>query len=175
MSFFAEAGGGMLCEFCKKNESTLHFKQVYNGEVREIDICSACAEERGFDVQSSLSVTDFLFGMGSIGTAQKSVEEKTCGSCHMRPSDFEKSSRLGCPACYEGFAEQLEPMLNNMHKGVQHVGKVPAKEQMNIDLKLLRDELQRSVAEQDFEQAAVLRDRMKALGAGGAAVRDTVS
>jgi len=165
----------MLCEFCEENEATLHFKQVYSGDVKEINVCAECAEERGFDVQSPLPVTDFLFGMGSLANASKPAEEKTCGTCHMRPSDFKKSSRLGCPTCYETFGEQLEPMLKGMHKGLRHVGKVLAREKMDSDLASRRSELQRSIAEQDFERAAVLRDEIKVLSMREAALRPPVS
>jgi protein arginine kinase activator len=157
----------MLCEFCKENEATVHLKQVCNGDVKEIDICVDCAEERGFDVQSPLAMTDFLFGMGNVGNVEKRVEEKACPNCHMRPSDFKKASRLGCPACYEAFAEELSPMLSGMHNGARHVGKVLAREKVSLDLTKLRDELDRCVSQQDFEQAAVLRDKIKSLSGGG--------
>lgn len=165
----------MICEFCERNEATVHLKQVCNGDVREMDICADCARERGFDVQSPLSMTDFLFGMGGPPKAREEEREKACGSCHMRTSDFKKSSRLGCPSCYEHFAEELAPMLKSMHKAVRHVGKTPVHERIEGDIHLLRDELQKCIAGQDFERAAVLRDRIKALSARGAALRSPVS
>lgn len=152
----------MLCEFCKQNEASVHFKQVCNGEVREMDICPACAKKHGFEVQSPLAMADFLFGLGGdTATHKPAAPEISCPACHMRPSDFKKTGRLGCPRCYETFAEQLKPMLRNMHEDTTHTGKMLAREQRSRELQVLRADLQEAVARQDFEQAAVLRDRIK--------------
>jgi protein arginine kinase activator len=52
-----------------------------------------------------------------------------------------------------------------MHKGTRHVGKVPQTALRNRDLadrlKLLRKKLDKAVADEDFEQAARLRDEIK--------------
>jgi hypothetical protein len=42
-------------------------------------------------------------------------------------ADFKKQGRFGCPACYDAFKGILDPMLEGMHKGTVHSGKVPQK------------------------------------------------
>jgi protein arginine kinase activator len=58
-------------------------------------------------------------------------------------------------------------MLKNMHRGTVHTGKVPAKlagaRQRNQELAKLREELDRAVVAEQFEEAAGLRDRIRRL------------
>ena len=42
-----------------------------------------------------------------------------------RAGDFKKNGRLGCPACYESFAEELQQILAGMQCGPTHNGKLP--------------------------------------------------
>ena len=152
----------MMCELCNENAATVHFKQILNGQEREMGICADCARTHGFDVQSPLAMTDFLFGIG-VQDASDPSAEKSCPVCHMRHSDFQKSSRMGCPHCYDTFTDQLLPMLAAMQSGPQHQGKVPASQRMQRDVTNLQVVLDKAVADQDFEQAAVLRDKINSI------------
>ncbi len=161
----------MTCELCNEKPATVHFKQILNGQEREMAICEGCAKEHGFDVQSPLAMTDFLFGVG-VKEAPDAAEEKSCPGCHMRNSDFQKSSRLGCPRCYETFTEQVLPMLAAMQRGPQHQGKVPVSARIQQNMAELKTALDKAIEDQDFEQAAVLRDKIQASKDGNAAVKD---
>jgi protein arginine kinase activator len=152
----------MQCEICKIKEANVHLKQASNGMVREVHVCQECAAKHGFDAQSQLSLTDFLFGMA--GTQQDALlpgEDKSCPVCHARWSDFKKTTRLGCSTCYETFSEELEPVLASMHKKDQHIGKAPAGRAAGMEAASLRKALDEAVAAQNFEEAAKLRDRLK--------------
>ena len=48
-----------------------------------------------------------------------------CPHCGFSQADFKKSGRLGCPECYQTFAEGLAGLLKTMHKGTRHTGKAP--------------------------------------------------
>jgi len=78
----------------------------------------------------------------------------------MRRSDFKKTSRLGCPACYEAFAEELTPLLAAVHKGTHHIGKVPAgaAHDSPAEIVALQKQLNEAVAGERYEEAARLRD-----------------
>ena len=156
----------MKCEICKNQEATVHFKQVTGDEVRELWVCRACAEERGLDLQSPVSLTDFFFG-----TQQESPppippdKDIQCAACKMKLSDFRRLSRLGCPACYEAFSEEMDSVLAQLQDGDQHMGKVPAREQVRFEIAGHEDALARAVDAQNFEEAAKLRDRLHELRA----------
>jgi len=151
----------MLCECCQKQDATIHVTQVVNDKARELHLCQDCAEQNGLNVHSMMSLPEVLFGLG--GQPDDSASSgKSCAHCHMRAGDFKKTGRLGCPRCYETFAEEMAPMLAAMHKGTQHRGKAPAGERARIDeashLDDLRKRLAAAVKREDFEEAARLRD-----------------
>jgi len=86
---------------------------------------------------------------------------------------LQKRSRVGCPEWYEAFAEELTPLVEAMHKGVQHVGKVPAGARVSAEIAALERKLEQAVAAQRFEEAARLRDLVRDLKAGkGAGVKE---
>jgi protein arginine kinase activator len=108
-----------------------------------------------------------MLGLGASQEMEQSsggVETK-CPRCGFTQADFKKSGRLGCPECYKTFAEGLEGLLKTMHKGTRHAGKVPealreSREQADR-LKTLQKKLDKAIKEEDFEQAAHLRDEIK--------------
>lgn len=154
----------MKCELCKDHEATVHFKHVVNGDVQEMFICKECAEHGGLNVEGTIPITDFLFGVAA--QQQPKTETRigpTCPVCGMRASDFHEKSRLGCPACYDTFAEDLVPMLQDVQAGPQHRGKVPAREKVHSAIAEMEDHLRQAVEEQKFEEAARLRDHVRNL------------
>ena len=108
-----------------------------------------------------------LLGLGAAQEIAQAAagSDLKCPSCGFTHADFKKTGRLGCADCYTTFAEGLEGLLKSMHKGTKHVGKVPQQLQQHKDcvekLKTLQKQLEKAVADEDFEQAAVLRDEIK--------------
>jgi len=158
----------MLCEYCQQNEATIHLTQMVNNQSRELHLCEGCAEESGMNVQNVMSIPEILFGLGASGAVSKENGQpstKSCPHCHMRDCDFKKTSRLGCPRCYEAFAEELGPMLAAMHKGTQHVGKIPDYLRKNLEKSSRCGDLQRAlekaIRDEKYEEAALLRDRIR--------------
>ncbi|OGV57998.1 MAG: hypothetical protein A2283_15365 [Lentisphaerae bacterium RIFOXYA12_FULL_48_11] len=157
----------MQCELCKQNEAVVHLKHAFKGEVREVHLCSECAEKKGFIAKlSPASLTDFLFGMESQRKVETHSPEPTCPDCHMRRSDFRKTSRFGCATCYKTFFDDLLPLLDEFQKGTRHTGKVPVKEQTAVNLSILQKKLDAAVSLQQFEEAAEIRDAIHALKPG---------
>ncbi len=157
----------MLCESCQQHEATIHVTQVIGGDSRELHLCEDCAEETGLNVQSVMSLPEILFGMAG-GEEDKKALDRRCPRCHMRGSDFKKTGRLGCPHCYEAFSQELNPMLAAMHKGLNHTGKIPVREQKVMEtasqLDDLRKKLERAIGTEDYEAAARLRDLIREAG-----------
>ena len=96
---------------------------------------------------------------------QSSGPEIKCPHCGFTQADFKKAGRLGCSECYVTFAEGLEGLLKTMHKGIKHIGKVPQSLQHSRDLsdrlKGLQKKLDKAIEDEDFEQAAQVRDEIK--------------
>src|SRR5438552_11082850 len=157
----------MLCDICKQNVATVHLTQMVEGKTKKVDLCEACSKEKGVDDPTGFSLADLLLGLGAAQEMAQAAagSDLKCPSCGFTQADFKKSGRLGCADCYTTFGEGLEGLLKSMHKGTKHVGKVPQQLQQHKDylerLKTLQQQLEKAVADEDFEQAAVLRDEIK--------------
>ena len=82
-------------------------------------------------------------------------------------ADFSRSGKIGCNVCYGVFHEQLEPILRRVHGTNCHTGKVPVKAgnavRLRMKVKSLRQDLERSVQCEDYENAAKIRDNIRLL------------
>ena len=159
----------MLCEKCEEREATVHLTQVVDGAVEKLHLCEECAAKSGFDLEGPVSITDILLGMGGQEKPQemaKPESDRVCLSCGLTRAEFKKRGRLGCPACYEAFAADLGPLLKAMHRSEQHIGKVPSKESVRVQITAqiagLQKALDRAVLQEQFEEAARLRDEIQA-------------
>ncbi|HNX13436.1 MAG TPA: UvrB/UvrC motif-containing protein [Oscillospiraceae bacterium] len=176
----------MLCENCKKNEANTTLTRNINGHVTVQHLCAECAAKKGLGTMGSV-FGSMLGGIFSdfVGT-NPAAKCKVCGSTF---ADFTRTGKAGCPNCYEEFYPQLLPTLQKIHGKTGHVGKagtvrenaaktdepsetekkadekpssarVPTKEDKIEDLKA---RLAKAVVAQEYEQAAALRDEIKAL------------
>lgn len=160
----------MVCIVCKQKEAKVHYTELAQGQVKKIDLCEACAKEKGLSDPASFNLADILLGLGASQDMEQASESKggelKCSTCGFTQADFKKTGRLGCSDCYEIFAEGLAGMLKTMHKGTVHRGKVPQAFRRAQDsaskLAQLEKELSGAISREDFEQAAVLRDQIKA-------------
>ncbi len=118
-------------------------------------------------IPPGFSLADLLLGLGASQEIEQPSggAELKCPKCGFTQADFKKAGRLGCADCYATFAEGLEGLLKTMHKGTRHIGKVPQSLQQSRDLaerlKVLEKKLAKAVEEENFEQAALLRDEIK--------------
>ena len=163
----------MLCEECKVNEASFSISVVVGDEVKTRHLCGECMSRMNMDLQSG-NIKGLLSSILSAITGKDTPAEKTpdvvCPRCRTTLSQFTKSGRLGCPACYEAFREQLQPMLLQIHGRVQHAGREPlntseAQIQRSRQEELTR-RMEEAVAKEDFETAAMLRDQLRAMAAG---------
>ncbi len=128
----------MLCNKCGKSEATVRVYYQVNGVTVYRDFCDICAGNR-------------------------------CDCCGSTFEDISKSGKCGCPHCYEKFYNQLLPRIKKIHGSTEHSGKIPKNflnthQSENIVSKL-RDELKLLVEQENYEQAAIVRDRIKLLEA----------
>lgn len=157
----------MLCSLCKEREATVHLTQIAGVKMQKVDLCEECAKSKGVNDPTGFAMADMLLGLGAsqeIEQASGGADVK-CPRCGFTQSDFKKSGRLGCPECYKTFAEGLEGLLKTMHKGTRHIGKVPEALRQTRELadrlKNLQKKLAKAVEDENFEQAATLRDEIK--------------
>ena len=157
----------MQCCVCKEKEAKVHLTQIVGDKMQKVDLCEECAKQKGVNDPAGFSLADLLLGLGASQEMEQVAGsgDLKCPHCGFTQADFKKAGRLGCSECYNTFAEGLEGLLKSMHKGIKHLGKVPQSLQQGRDLseklKSLQKKLDKAVADEDFETAAVVRDEIK--------------
>lgn len=167
----------MLCEECQKESACVHITKIINQQKIEKHLCEQCAHKSG-ELSKSInnlignkfSIHDFLKEMFNYTVPTdnaRSMLEPVCSECGLSYSEFSHSGKFGCSMCYQAFGGQLEPLIKRMHGTAAHTGKVPkrggAKFSLQMRIKQLRHELEQRVISEEYEQAAKLRDEIRAL------------
>ncbi|HEX3027359.1 MAG TPA: UvrB/UvrC motif-containing protein [Clostridia bacterium] len=167
----------MLCDRCGKNEATTYLKEVINGNVKELHLCSRCAEQLGYDNvfgsfnpfdMLGVNVGNFLGGFFSQSLPEQTSESsKKCSFCGTTFEDLAKTAKAGCANCYSEFYQEILPSLQRIHGKTRHVGKIPGRAgkelKLRRELNTLKQKLNDAVSAQEYEQAAQLRDEIKEL------------
>ena len=159
----------MLCEICSKKEATVHLTEIVNDQVTKLNLCEDCAREKGAEMEEHFGLSELLAGLTDIGTT---VEPETaittkCPNCGLSYQNFRKIGRLGCSVCYDAFKKELVPLLKRIHGADRHIGKVPLRVGKTVkDTRTLQDlklQLDKVIEQEEFEEAARLRDKIKEL------------
>lgn len=173
----------MLCQACKKNNASIHYKSNVNGNIKELFLCPECAEKQGITTKSAFQPIDSLdsfFGKGqddifgglfagmmNSGNVKSVNEPKVCPMCGMRFSEFLHGGKIGCAECYRTFSSSLYPTVKRIHGNVEHNGKIPEgrKDELSAKRKIdsLKSKLQQAIENQEYEMAAKYRDEIKEL------------
>jgi len=165
----------MKCDFCKK-KATVFLTQLVEGQMKKVCLCDDCARERGVTDPTGFSLADLLLGGVSGAGKGTTVQTKTplrgggrkCPSCGFTLEDLRKVRRFGCSECYATFGDEVGHILQGLHKGVSHVGKVPAglmvRKVLQKRLEELHSRLDQAVASESYEEAAGIRDEIRNLG-----------
>ena len=158
----------MLCTNCNSREASFHYKQIIGGKKTEQHLCHACAQELGY-----LGNSESIFDIGSIlndfisvpasHKATKSVAR--CALCNTTYDEFRRTGLLGCDKCYETFGSVIESTLSQIQPGTVHKGSLSGEAGEKIrkenELAELKNELKKAIIEERYEDAAVLRDKIK--------------
>ena len=167
----------MLCEDCGRNRAVVHITQIGPDGKIEKNLCERCAAKYGEihmenQKHRNVSMNDFLKGVFSAGAQgekpqQEKVTELVCPNCGMSYRDFQQTGKIGCSVCYATFRRQLEPLLRRIHGSSTHSGKIPHRTGGTLTMKhtieSLRSSLKECVAQEEYEKAAELRDKIRLL------------
>ncbi len=159
----------MLCEKCGKNHATTHIRSVVNGVVHEKNLCGYCAAAEGYNELHDNSLTKMLASMfGDVLISNTQSKNIRCECCGASFSDIAESGKVGCPQCYKTFYNELLPYLKRVHGSIKHTGKIPNRAPLTVapkqdTVEALRLRLTELVREEKYEEAAILRDKIKKL------------
>lgn len=167
----------MVCQNCGKNEATTHIKQIINGDMAESHLCSDCASHLGYSDMFSgfgLNLSELFGGfLGDMMPSLTSGKTQRCTKCGTSFEEIVHSGRVGCADCYTTFYDRLLPSIQRIHGKIKHSGKVstapvetPKIETTEEKIEKLKALMNEAVAKQEFEEAAKIRDEIKALEGG---------
>ena len=174
----------MLCEICQKNEATVHIKELRNNEVRLLHICFECAakrEKEGGIQALGFNLAEVLFNIGqsiekAAGKKEKTsapmAEKLTCHACGWTSEKLQHSGgRMGCSECYKAFGALIQDALDRVQFGTVHLGKRPCRQNhtatisLKYELEKHQQELAELIKREEYEAAAVCRDKILQLKA----------
>ena len=145
----------MRCDRCGKNEATFYYKSNINGKVTQVHLCPQCAEELGYnDSFRSAGMTGGLFG-DFFSRPFGMLEPFFSGLGSRMLTEFPE------PVDVLGQARESTPAQEDTGD------LLPRDEQDALTRQRKRNALQTqlnlAVQEERFEEAAKLRDELKAL------------
>ncbi|MCI2900135.1 UvrB/UvrC motif-containing protein [Staphylococcus hominis] len=177
----------MLCENCHLNEAEVKLTVKSKDGTSEKWVCSECAQgeqpwnqqehaashsefqddiEEAFVVKQILQHLATKHGLNFHEVAFQ--EEKRCPTCNMTLKDIAHVGKFGCANCYAVFKEDIVDIVRRVQGGqFEHVGKMPRSSHHKLAIKKQIEEktnyLNILIEKQKFEEAAVIRDEIKAL------------
>ncbi|EFR98337.1 Uncharacterized protein with conserved CXXC pairs [Listeria ivanovii subsp. londoniensis] len=169
----------MICQRCGEKKAVIALQQLNDaGKVESLYLCENCATDEAHASEQDLVkvmdtfsevALDFLTLLQKEEAVQKKV---VCENCHLSFEQFLQTNRVGCEKCYSAFQAQLVPIIGRVQNGYkQHIGKVPKEiereEDVQNEIIRLQEKLNQLIKNEEFEDAAVVRDEIRALKAGG--------
>ncbi len=166
----------MFCERCHQREAQVHIKHMKNGAVVEYHLCHQCAQEMSHqgmlpEVPMEFPFENFLGNLFPVKVQKQSesltqgqVQKTVCPRCGLDSDEFAQTGKFGCAACYDTFRTSVRQLLRRIHGSEIHRGSRPfvkSSAQPVDDLKTLKRLLREAVEKEEYERAAVLRDRIR--------------
>lgn len=159
----------MLCSKCKTNPATFFYTQSINGNESSVALCQHCAESSGIGTSTVSPLFSSFFGTPQRSTRDTQKQSKKCSLCALTFNDILSMGKVGCPECYNTFREELKNTIRSIHGTAKHAGLTPLgnfefKEEKQLsEEEVLRGKLNEAISAENYEEAAALRDKIKAL------------
>ena len=159
----------MRCERCHKREAMIQVSISQNNQKNELFLCDTCAHEllqnnNDTKHQHHHSLNKFILKSQS--------EVKTCPTCGSTLQSIRDNGLFGCGDCYKTFSGEANQIINRAQLlKDSHTGKVPGSYEKCLKqeekIEALEKKLEKLVKAQEFEEAAIIRDEIKALKEDG--------
>lgn len=137
----------MKCNHCKKNEANVFYSETVNGKRAELYLCEECAEKAGIKIKAP-ALSGF-FGRSLFESPFSAIERSFFSDAFSLMNDFDKSFFS---------APLFEPAPEK--KEIKEEKKSEIKAPKN-ELQSLKKQLKRAISEERYEDAAVIRDKIK--------------
>lgn len=148
----------MKCEQCKKNDANFHSITNINGKITEKHLCSECAkQDNEFRDKRENLINDFISDFKTSLSFFSPIS--SLGFDDFFEDEFFNLSPLKIERQQENLKQQKE-QNEIIQKRQEEKSQQKEKE---LDIKKLDLQLKKAVVEERYEDAIVLRDKIKAL------------
>jgi len=172
------------CQLCPSPEATVHLTEIAaDGSRQELHVCRACISR--LNLRPEVEAPDLAEIRLRAEPAAESPAEPPllCDHCGLSLASYADTNLFGCPGCYESFDTAVVALLERYHGAAAHQGRRPVIEAAAAEpapeppprrprtrsaaarRAALEARLRAAVEEERFEDAARLRDELKALPA----------
>lgn len=163
----------MLCQNCHKNLASVRYAEVVDGKVSDLRLCQDCLAAREESVSPGFEFSKpspFLGKKKDLSVNEVTEADATCTACATTLQELMDTGKVGCSICYESFPAELEALMEGIHIALTHRGKIPrlddARVRVRSELQTKRTLLKTALSMENYEDAASLRDEIRALELG---------
>ena len=181
----------MKCDNCGKDNANIRYYKNINGVEKQMNLCEECSKKLGIANEMNFNMPiDFSsfwggffedFETPSLLSLVSGANELKCKGCSNTFEDILEMGKFGCPECYETFENEIDELLNRMHGRNRHVGRLGSGEKVKVEnnsnttekienkkpenkkLEELKAKLKDLIKEENYEEAAKVRDEIKKL------------
>ncbi|MBQ9279519.1 MAG: UvrB/UvrC motif-containing protein [Clostridia bacterium] len=170
----------MKCQNCGENEANVRYTQIINGKKEEIFVCDKCASQLKLDMNFKFGFDDVFssfFGEPAFFKPLEISDGLVCDVCGTKYDDFASTGMLGCENCYRVFSRRLDNVLKKLHGNNRHIEEGERQVPMSSEISAskekkksleeviaeLKEKLASCIKSEDYEQAAIIRDKIKKL------------
>lgn len=157
----------MKCQSCGKREACVRYKENINGKKHEYFLCEICADKMGINSFSDIFSPMFV-SIPEVFKESNLPQSLSCSKCGYTLEDYSKTGMFGCEHCYDTFEDTLDELFLKFHGKNRHI-KIEKKEKnknkkiKEENIQELKEKIAELVEEERYEEAAVIRDKIKAL------------
>lgn len=162
----------MTCQNCGKNLATTHVKKTMNGKTTELHLCAACAAKQGLNTVWDGLGLDLGNFWGSLFAEPLSEKKPTpfAANAAGAPSAISRKRQSRLSGLLHHLLRSASPLdppdprQNAPYR--QNARSRWGRGQKGTELDVLKKQLAESIASQEYEKCAELRDSIRALEEG---------
>lgn len=165
----------MICPKCGNKLATIRYAEVVDGTVTERYLCTDCIAKYQQEAGAGFELSDQTPTTADRPSAERLVDEavrsqRACPSCGTSLATIVDGGSVGCRTCFEHFGKEVDSILEGLHRGMQHKGKVSklddSRARTRADLQMKRQLLRTMLKAENYEEAARIRDEIRQLEGG---------
>lgn len=148
----------------KGKTTSVYVSFIQDGSLESAAFCWDDAEEAGLFDEHVYDLLDTIEGTPKK-VPERVADGVSCVTCGFTLEALEERGRLGCPQCYKIFGCIILPLLRKLHSGIEHMGKLPRRAQIDRTLskriRSLKSRMDTAVSMERYEEAARFRDEIR--------------